>query len=96
MRKDGKSRLDTLGVQVRYSEEDLLNWATPAASQRGDTLETYLRRCIDRIKHGGVAFQPPLQCQVEAEKKAIKIDFKSLDYSKNTEDLIEEIIKNDQ
>ena len=42
MRKDGKSRLDTLGVQVRYSEEDLLNWATPAASQRGDTLETLL------------------------------------------------------
>lgn len=95
MRKDGKSRLDMLGVQVRYSKEDLLNWATPAASQRGDTLESYLRRCIKRIKQGGVAFKLPLQCQVEAERKSIKIDFKSLDYSKDTEDLIKEIMNND-
>ena len=95
IRKDGKNRLDTLGVQVRYSEEDLLDWATPCASQRGDTLEAYLRRCIKRIKEGGVAFQAPLQCQLEAESKAIKIDFKSLDYSKDTEDLITEIMNND-
>jgi hypothetical protein len=96
IRKDGKSRLYTLGVQVRYSEEDLINWSTPAASQRGDALESYLRRCINRIKQGGVAFKPPLQCQVEAERKSIKIDFKSLDYSKDTEDLIKEIMNNDQ
>jgi len=32
---------------------------------------------------------------VEAESKAIEIDFKSLDYSKDTEDLIKEIMNND-
>ena len=71
------------------------NWVTAVTSQRGDTVETYLRRCIKRIKQGGTAFSIPLETQVEAESKAIKINFNLLDYSKDTEDLIREIMNND-
>lgn len=69
------------------------NWSIPPAIQRGDTLEVYLRRCIKRIKKGGSAFSPPLQVQVEAENKNIAIDFSGLDYTKDTEDLIKEIMR---
>lgn len=96
IRKDGKHRYDQLGVQVRYTEQDVeeayKKWSTPPSVQRGDTLEVYLRRCIKRIKNGGVKFAPPLQVQVEAEDKDIPIDFSGLDYTKDTEELVKEIM----
>lgn len=94
IRKDGKHRYDQLGVQVRFTEQDVeeayKKWSTPPSVQRGDTLEVYFRRCIKRIKNGGVKFAPPLQVQVEAEDKKIPIDFNGLDYTKDTEELVKE------
>ena len=92
----GKTRGPSLGQALGQDfKNDLLKWVTPIVRQRGDTVEVYLRRCIKRIKQGRGAFSIPLETQVEAESKAIEIDFKSLDYSKDTEDLIKEIMNND-
>ena len=100
VRKDGKSRLDQLGNQVRYTEEDVekcrqlqsKNWPTPLASQRGEDLEVYIRKSIDRVKKGGVKFAPTLQVAVEAEDKRIEIDnFKKHDI--NIEDDTEVIVR---
>ncbi len=100
VRKDGKSRLDQLGNQVRYTEEDVekcrqiqsKSWPTPPASQRGEDLEVYIRRSINRVKKGGVKFAPTLQVAVEAEDKQIKIDdFKK--HNINIEDDTEVIVK---
>jgi len=96
IRKDGKHRYDQLGVQVRFTEQDVeeayKKWSTPPSVQRGDTLEVYFRRCIKRIKNGGVKFAPKLQVQVEAEDKNISIDFNGLDYTKDTEELVKELM----
>ncbi len=104
IRKDGKSRLDQLGNQVRYTEEDVekcrqiqaKNWPTPPASQRGEDLEVYIRKSIDRIKKGGVKFAPTLQVAVEAEDKQIEIDsFKKhdIDIEDETEFIVKSIMK---
>ena len=104
VRKDGKSRLDQLGNQVRYTEEDVevcrqiqaKNWPTPRSSQRGDNLEFYIRKCINRLKQGGTTFAPVLQVAVEAEDKKIEIDdFRkhNINIEDDTEVIVESIMK---
>lgn len=46
-------------------------WPTPPASQRGETLEVYFRKSVDRMKQGGVPFAPTLQVSVEASALGI-------------------------
>lgn len=65
-------------------------WPTPPASQRGEDLTAYLRKCIKRMKAGGAPFAPTLQVATEAP--AVSTDFfKDLDLMRETEDLILEI-----
>ena len=65
-------------------------WPTPPASQRGEDLTVYLRKCIKRMKAGGAPFAPTLQVATEAP--AVSADlFKDLDLMRETEDLILEI-----
>lgn len=59
--------------QSEPSESCGENWSTPPASQRGETLEVYFRKTIDRMKQGGVRFAPTLQVAVEAEERCIDI-----------------------
>ena len=99
IRKDGKHRLDQLGIQVRFDETDVeeaykKKWSTPPASQRGEDLEVYFRKSIDRVKNGGVKFAPTLQVQVEAEQKKISLDFADhdIDLSIDTETLVKKIM----
>jgi G3E family GTPase len=89
----GKTRGHSLGQALADEiQKESKKWSTPPSVQRGDTLEVYLRRCIKRIKNGGVKFAPPLQVQVEAEDKKIPIDLNGLDYTKGTEELVKEIM----
>lgn len=89
----GKTRGHSLGQALADEiQKESKKWSTPPSVQRGDTLEVYFRRCIKRIKNGGVKFAPPLQVQVEAEDKNIPIDFNGLDYTKDTEELVKEIM----
>lgn len=79
--------------QSEPSESCGENWSTPPASQRGETLEVYFRRTIDRMKQGGVRFAPTLQVAVEAEERCIDIA-KSLSLitphlDQDTEDLVQ-------
>ena len=66
------------------------DWPTPSASQRGEDYETYLRKCIDRLKSGGSLFGPSLQVSAE-NPDADRSLFKDLDLTKDTEQLIKEL-----
>lgn len=79
--------------QSEPSESCGENWSIPPASQRGETLEVYFRKSIDRMKQGGVRFAPTLQVAVEAEERGIDIA-KSLSLitphlDQDTEDLVQ-------
>lgn len=89
----GKTRGHSLGQALADEiQKESKKWSTPPSVQRGYTLEVYFRRCIKRIKNGGVKSAPPLQVQVEAGDKDITIDFSELDYTKDTEELVKEIM----
>jgi hypothetical protein len=66
------------------------DWPTPSASQRGEDYETYLRKCIDRLKSGGSLFGPSLQVSAE-NPDADRSLFKDLDLTKDTEQLIKDL-----
>lgn len=65
-------------------------WPTPPASQRGKNYTVYLRKCINRVKAGGIPFAPTLQVSAENPRANTSL-FKNLDLSKDTEQLIKEI-----
>ena len=57
--------------QNERSECSGQGWPTPPASQRGETLEVYFRKSVDRMKQGGAPFAPTLQVSVEASALGI-------------------------
>ena len=89
-----KSGTKDLPAQVEFGGIKPKKWSTPPASQRGEDLEVYFRKSIDRVKNGGVKFAPTLQVQVEAEQKKISLDFADhdIDLSIDTETLVKKIM----
>lgn len=71
-------------------------WATPPASQRGDTVEVYIRRCIKRLKDGGQPFAPTLQVCVGLAEMGLSTSsadlFAEIDLSKDTEMVVKEVL----
>lgn len=84
--------------QLQRSEYSGKNWKTPPSSQRGDTIESYLRRSINRFKAGGVPFAIQLSIEVDALQRGIVIDtiwdrvYEMIDL--DTEEIIEKILNN--
>ena len=50
------------------------NWNTPRASQRGDNLAFYLKRCLEQVRDGKEVFSAMLQVQAEAAERGIDIE----------------------
>ena len=71
-------------------------WATPPASQRGDTVEVYLRKSLNRILKGGAPFAPTLQVAVllgELGLSTSTVDlFQGLDLSLDIESITRRIL----
>jgi hypothetical protein len=65
-------RREPLESSSPASCEEPATCPTPPASQRGEDLRAYFRKCINRMKQGGQPFAPTLQVSVEAE--ALNID----------------------
>ena len=84
--------------QLQRSEYSGKNWKTPPSSQRGDTIESYQRRSINRFKAGGVPFAIQLSIEVDALQRGIVIDtiwdrvYEMIDL--DTEEIIEKILNN--
>jgi hypothetical protein len=86
----------SLIVQQKLSKPCGKNWPTPPASQRGEDLEVYIRKSINRVKKGGVKFAPTLQVAVEAEDKQIEINNflkHNINMKDNTEVIVKSIMK---
>lgn len=71
---------------------------TPVSNQRGDTITTYLRRTLKRLKHNKSPFTAPLQVSVALDEIGLSSItselFKNLDLNQPIEKLIYEILKN--
>lgn len=84
--------------QLQRSEYSGKNWKTPPSSQRGDTIESYLRRSINRFKDGGAPFAILLSIEVDALQKGVELDNlwdKVRDMiDLDTEEIIEKILNN--
>ena len=50
------------------------NWNTPRASQRGDNLAFYLKRCLEQVRESKEVFSAMLQVQAEAAERGIDIE----------------------
>jgi hypothetical protein len=50
------------------------NWVTPRASQRGDNLKFFLKRCLEQVAKGKQTFSPMLQVQIEASERGLDIE----------------------
>lgn len=90
----GKTRGETLSNAI-VNTEKISNWPTPPASQRGEDLEVYIRKSVNRIKAGGQKFAPTLQVSVEAEEKRIELNkFQKdvLNTKLSTEDFVKSIM----
>ena len=83
-------------VHPKPSSHSSLFWSTPPASQRGDTLEVYLRRSINRIKNGGQPFAPILEVTVFIADLGLSSSpsdlFRDIDLFRDTEDIIQDIL----
>lgn len=64
-----EARFNALDPQTQPPFKNL--WATPRATQRGDSLRFYLKRCITRAKEN--KFSPMLQNQLEAAERELDI-----------------------
>jgi hypothetical protein len=81
---------------LKPSSHSSLLWSTPPASERGDTLEVYLRRSINRMKNGGQPFAPILQVTVVIADLGLSSSpsdlFGDIDLFRDTEDIIQDIL----
>lgn len=50
------------------------SWNTPMASQRGDNLAYYLKRCLELVRDGKEVFSAMLQVQTEAAERGVDIE----------------------
>ena len=83
--------------QSALSESCGLLWGSPYASQRGDTLEVYLRKSINRLKKGKRPFKPELRASVVLAELGLSTStvdlFSNLDLNQDIEELIKDILK---
>ena len=70
------------------------NWNTPMASQRGDNLAFYLKRCLEQVRDGKEVFSAMLQVQTEADERGIDIEecLRAYDGSSDIESYISSVL----